>query len=79
MAFGIFEVCERSVEQTSVNGFVVAMIVAFTSTVGGLIVSYYADLASGATIVTLAGLIFFIAFVWGQVRNRIKIRGQKGI
>ena len=47
----------------------VAIAVALTATFGGLIISYYADLASGATIVTLAAFIFFIAFIWGWVRK----------
>jgi len=59
-----------------VSMVVVAMAVALTATVGGLIISYYADLASGATIVTLAAFIFFVAFVWGRVRRRIKNRAQ---
>jgi len=48
----------------------VAIAVALTATVGGLFVSYYADLASGATIVTLAATIFFLTLGWAQVRGR---------
>ncbi len=48
----------------------VAIAVALTATVGGLFVSYYADLASGATIVTLAAAIFFLTLGWAQVRGR---------
>lgn len=43
--------------------------IALISTIGGLLISYYADLASGATIVTTASFIFFIAFVVNQVRK----------
>jgi zinc transport system permease protein len=43
--------------------------VALISTMGGLFISYYADLSSGATIVTLASIIFFVTFVIGQFRK----------
>jgi len=43
--------------------------IALISTVGGLIISYYSDLPSGATIVILASIIFFIAFMLGQSRK----------
>ena len=46
-----------------------AIIISTASTIGGLILSYYADLASGATIVTLASFIFFISFLIGRFRN----------
>lgn len=46
-----------------------AIAVALLSTVGGLFVSFWADLASGATIVTLASLLFFIALLIGQLRR----------
>lgn len=41
--------------------------VALTATIGGLFISYYADLASGATIVTLASVLFFGAFGVGRI------------
>lgn len=47
----------------------VAIIVALVSTIGGLFISYYADLASGATIVTLAALIFFLTFAFSRFRK----------
>lgn len=43
--------------------------VALTATLGGLFISYYADIASGATIVTLAAVIFFGAFLIGRFRR----------
>jgi zinc transport system permease protein len=43
--------------------------IALVSTIGGLFISYYADLSSGATIVTLASAIFFLAFVAGRFRK----------
>ena len=46
--------------------FAVAIAVALAATTGGLCISYYADLASGATIVTLASLIFFVFFGIGK-------------
>ena len=46
-----------------------SIIIALISTSGGLIISYYADLPSGATIVALACLIFFVAFAVGKTRN----------
>ncbi len=46
-----------------------SILIALISTGGGLIISYYADLPSGATIVTLASLIFFATFIIGQTRK----------
>ncbi|MCJ7695062.1 MAG: metal ABC transporter permease, partial [Anaerolineaceae bacterium] len=46
-----------------------AIAIALISTVGGLMFSYYADLASGATIVTLSSIIFFILFIVGKFRK----------
>jgi len=48
----------------------IAIAVALISTVGGLLFSYYADLASGATIVILSAIIFFILFIVGRFRKR---------
>lgn len=48
---------------------VISVVVALVSTVGGLMISYYADLASGATIVTLAAMIFFIAMGVGHLKK----------
>jgi zinc transport system permease protein len=48
----------------------VSVAVALLSSAGGLIVSYYADLASGATIVTLASIIFFIMVGAGRLIKR---------
>jgi zinc transport system permease protein len=47
----------------------VSIAIALLSTTGGLFVSYYADLASGAAIVTIAAIIFFVAFTVGQLRK----------
>jgi len=44
--------------------------IALAATLGGLFISYYADLASGATIVTLAALLFFTAFILGRLRGK---------
>jgi zinc transport system permease protein len=52
-----------------VSMIITSISIALISTIGGLIISYYADLASGATIVTLASFIFFIAFMVGQLRK----------
>ena len=46
-----------------------AIVIALISTIGGLLISYYADLASGATIVILASAIFFITFAVSQIRK----------
>lgn len=46
-----------------------SIIIALISTSGGLIISYYADLPSGATIVALACLIFFVAFAVGKTQK----------
>ncbi len=60
-----------------VSMIVVSIATALISTAGGLIISYYADLASGATIVTLAAILFFIAFIWGRIRHQISIRRRE--
>jgi zinc transport system permease protein len=52
-----------------VSMIAVAIVIALISTIGGLFISYYADLASGATIVTLASAIFFITFAVSQIRK----------
>ncbi len=52
-----------------VSMIIASVCIALTSTIGGLIVSYYADMASGATIVVLAAVIFFMAFAVGQFRK----------
>jgi zinc transport system permease protein len=46
-----------------------SILIALVSTGGGLVISYFADLPSGATIVALASIIFFMAFGVGQARN----------
>jgi zinc transport system permease protein len=46
-----------------------AIVIALISTIGGLLISYYADLASGATIVILASAIFFLTFAVSQIRK----------
>ena len=52
-----------------VSMIAVSLAISLISTIGGLFISYYADLASGATIVALASAIFFIAFAVGQLRK----------
>jgi len=52
-----------------VSMITVSIAIAMISTIGGLVVSYYADLSSGAAIVTLASIIFFMAFAVGQFRK----------
>ena len=51
-----------------VSMIVAAVFISMVSTIGGLTLSYYADLASGATIVTLASFLFFISYVVGRFR-----------
>lgn len=46
-----------------------SIFVAVISTIGGLVISYYADLPSGASIVTLASFIFFVVFTIGRSRQ----------
>jgi ABC-type Mn2+/Zn2+ transport system permease subunit len=48
---------------------VASILIAVTSTIGGLVISYYADLPSGAAIVTLASFIFFVVFTIGRSRQ----------
>lgn len=57
------------ITQRYVSMIAVAIVIALISTIGGLFISYYADLASGATIVTLASAIFFITFAVSQMRK----------
>ena len=47
----------------------ISIIIALTATIGGLFISYYADIASGATIVTLASVLFFGTFMIGRVQR----------
>ncbi|MCK4547210.1 MAG: metal ABC transporter permease [Candidatus Eisenbacteria sp.] len=49
---------------------VYSIVTGLVATVGGLFLSYYADLASGATIVTVASFIFFVALLFGRFRRR---------
>lgn len=42
---------------------------ALISTVSGLFLSYYLDLASGATIVLFAGILFFLSFAYKTLRQ----------
>ena len=44
--------------------------VAIGSTLAGLELSYRIDLPSGATIVVILSLLFFLATVWGKWRGR---------
>jgi zinc transport system permease protein len=46
-----------------------SIVIALVSTAGGLVISYFANLPSGATIVSLASIIFFVAFGVGQIRK----------
>jgi zinc transport system permease protein len=48
---------------------IASIVIALFSTIGGLLISYALDLASGATIVTLASLIFFTAFMVSQFKK----------
>ncbi|MBW1840281.1 MAG: metal ABC transporter permease [Deltaproteobacteria bacterium] len=50
-----------------ISMILVSVAVALASTIGGLVISYYADLSSGATIVTLASAIFFVTFIAGRI------------
>jgi len=43
-----------------------SIFIAVISTIGGLVISYYADLPSGASIVALASFIFFVVFTIGR-------------
>jgi ABC-type Mn2+/Zn2+ transport system permease subunit len=49
---------------------VVSILTGVLSTSGGLVLSYYADLASGATIVVVAAFLFFLALLFGRARRR---------
>lgn len=46
-----------------------SILIGLVSTGGGLIISYFVNLPSGATIVALASIIFFAAFGLGQIRK----------
>lgn len=57
----------------------VSVILGIVSGVSGLFLSYYLDLASGATIVLVATVIFFIclAFSWKRRRLRLAVNSVK--
>lgn len=48
---------------------VASIVIALFSTVGGLVISCYLNIASGATIVVLASIVFFISFAIGNIRK----------
>jgi zinc transport system permease protein len=49
---------------------VASIVIALFSTIGGLAISYYLNIASGATIVMLASIVFFVAFAIGKIRGK---------
>lgn len=51
-----------------------SILCALVTTVGGLILSYYVDLPSGATIVALAAVLFFAALIYGRAARRSRRR-----
>ena len=53
-----------------ISMMVAAIGIALISAVAGLFLSYYADLASGATIVAVASLIFFMALAVNRIRKK---------
>jgi zinc transport system permease protein len=46
-----------------------SVVLAAFSTISGLFLSYYLDLASGATIVLFAGTLFFLSFAYKTIRR----------
>jgi zinc transport system permease protein len=48
---------------------VYSVLVALVSTLGGLVLSYQLNLASGATIVLLSGVLFFLSFLFARVKR----------
>jgi zinc transport system permease protein len=54
----------------SIRGMlIVAIAAAVAVTAAGLFLSYQLDLASGATIVLLAGVLFFLSLLYGNIRG----------
>lgn len=51
-----------------------AAVIGSISTVGGVYVSYYADVASGGAIVLCACAIFFVVLAWRSVRHQYPMR-----
>lgn len=47
-------------------------------TFAGLWLSYLLDLASGATIILLSGIVLFCTFVCSRLRHRLNLRQEKG-
>ncbi|ACL77701.1 metal ABC transporter permease [Ruminiclostridium cellulolyticum] len=50
----------RNVSTNARQYNIIALLISFTSSIGGLILSYYLDTATGATIVIIAAVIYFI-------------------
>jgi len=49
----------------------VATLFCLTSTTGGLIISYVPDLPAGATIILIAGIIYFSCSIVDKIRNKL--------
>ena len=49
----------------------------FVFTAGGLLLSFYLDVASGATIILLAGGVFFLFLLFRGVRRRLKLNRNR--
>jgi zinc transport system permease protein len=56
----------------SLTGWSIAL--AVVATMAGLMLSYHLDLASGATIVLVAGTLFFVSFIYRFLRERTSQR-----
>lgn len=49
-----------------------SLLVSILTVLSGILVSYYLDLPSGATIVLIASFVFLLAFLYGQYVRRIR-------
>lgn len=59
----------RNLAQNSKQYHFYSVGIALISGIAGLIISYYANIATGATISILAAIIFFITFIFKAVKN----------
>ncbi len=50
-----------------------ATLFCLTSTTGGLVISYLPDLPASATIIIIAGLLYFAGAIYGKIKQKMKI------
>jgi zinc transport system permease protein len=66
----------RQLSYNMTRMMLLAVAFSFVFTAGGLLLSFYMDVASGATIILLAGSVFFLFLLVRGVRRRLKQRSS---